>query len=175
MNEDKNELKKNNIFGFDSSAEYHSALIISITSLIMSIATVLYKNQIDMTIPFFIASIGLLPIILKVEKLENYTLTWIGELKFKQRLVIYIFAILIYYVIIKTQFLGINVPAPFNMNADMNGILFQVLVYLFMIFMISIIYTIQSTIIYGIGIAFIAYFAPKIAKRIIKKEKRDSE
>lgn len=160
---------------FDYLAEYHSALIISITSLIMSIATVLYKNQIDMTAPFFIACIGLVPIILKVEKLENYSLTWIGELKFKQRLIIYIFAILIYYVIIKTQFIGINVPAPFNMNADMNEILFQVLVYLFMIFMISVIYTIQSTIIYGIGIAFIAYFAPKIAKRIIKKEKRDSE
>ncbi|OFI49751.1 hypothetical protein BG261_10760 [Floricoccus tropicus] len=160
---------------FDSLAGYHSALIISVTSLIMSIATVLYKNQIDMTTPFFIASIALVPIILKVEKLENYSLTWIGEFKFKQRLIIYIFAILIYYIIIKTQFLGIKNPAPFNINADFKGILLQIFIYLLITFMISVIYTIQSTIIYGIGIAFIAYFAPKIAKRIIKKENRDSE
>ncbi|OFI47614.1 hypothetical protein BG262_09145 [Floricoccus penangensis] len=150
-------------------------LIIVVASFLMSIATVLFKNHIDMTVPFFIASIGLIPIILKIEKLEDYSNTWIKEFSFKQRFLLYIFLTLLYFIIYKTQFLDINVPAPFNMDANMTGILFQILVYLFSMFMILGMYAAYSVIIWGIGIAFIAFFAPKFAKKIIKKEKRDSE
>ncbi|URZ87875.1 hypothetical protein [Floricoccus penangensis] len=175
MNEDKNELNKKNTFKTDFLEEYHCILIIVVASFLMSIATILFKNHIDMTVPFFIASIGLIPIILKIEKLEDYSNTWIKEFNFKQRFLLYIFLILLFYIIYKTQFPNVDVPAPFNMNADMTGILFQILVYLFMIFMILCMYAVYSVIIWGIGIAFIAFFAPKFAKKIIKKEKRDSE